>query len=107
VATSVPLLAILGLAKAGFAFQSTEAALKAQHYEIRVEGYLRNNWSDWFEGLAVSHEEDAKGEPVRTVLSGTMDQAMLHGILMRICSLSLPLVSVCRVDVAGQTDEKP
>jgi len=81
--------------------------LRAQYYEIRVEGRLGSSWSDWFEGLAVGHEADGGGEPVRTVLSGTMDQAMLHGILMRICSLGLPLVSVCRADVAKRTDEKP
>lgn len=81
--------------------------MKAQYYEIRVEGCLRSNWSDWFEGLAVGHEANIGGEPVRTVLSGTMDQAMLHGILMTICSLGLSLISVCRADVARQTDEKP
>ena len=81
--------------------------MKARCYEIRVEGYLPKNWSDWFEGLALRHEKEIGGEPVRTVLSGTMDQAMLHGVLMRICSLGLPLVSVCRVDIAGQTEEEP
>ena len=81
--------------------------MKAQYYEIRVKAHLPGNWSDWFEGLDVSHEKDSRGEPVYTVLSGTMDQAMLHGVLMRICSLGLPLVSVCRADATDQADEDP
>jgi hypothetical protein len=90
----VPLLAILYLAKVGFVFQSTEAGLKTQHYEIRVEGCLGSSWSDWFEGLVVGHEKDARGEPVRTVLSGTMDQAMLHGVLAKVRDLGLTLIAV-------------
>ena len=75
--------------------------MSAQYYEIRVEGALRSDWSDWFAGLAVRHERDARGDPVRTVLSGEMDQAMLHGVLMRVCSLGLTLVSVCRAGATG------
>jgi hypothetical protein len=62
-------------------------------YEIRVEGHLSSSWSSWFEGLIVRHE--ASGE---TVLCGPIvDQAALHGVLMRIRDLSLPLVAVRRV----------
>lgn len=68
--------------------------MKTQRYEIRVDGCLGSSWSDWFEGLVVGHEEDGSGELVRTVLSGTMDQAMLHGILARVRDLGLTLVAV-------------
>jgi hypothetical protein len=62
-------------------------------YEIRVEGRLGADWSSWFDGLAV--ETMPNGE---TILRGPVaDQAALHGILVRIRNLGLPLVSVQRV----------
>ena len=36
-------------------------------YEIRVEGHLDQEWSEWFEGLTISH--DAEGN---TVLHGPL-----------------------------------
>ena len=66
-------------------------------YEIRVEGHIGDSWSSWFEGLSLRHEENGE-----TVLRGAVaDQAALHGILMRIRDLGLPLVSVNRI----KTDE--
>jgi hypothetical protein len=62
-------------------------------YEIRVEGHIGDSWSSWFEGLSLHRE--GNGE---TVLRGPLvDQAALHGVLMRIRDLGLPLVSVNRV----------
>ena len=81
--------------------------MNALHYEIQVEGYLGDGWSEWFEGLSVDHATDAPGEYARTILSGRMDQAMLHGVLMRVCSLGLPLISVLRTDEQQATlDER-
>jgi hypothetical protein len=67
-------------------------------YEIRIEGYLTDRWSDWFEGLAIHN--DANGE---TTLSGSfIDQAALFGVLNKIHALNLVLVSVSRAP-----DQKP
>jgi hypothetical protein len=63
--------------------------MKQQHYEIRVKAHLSADWSDWFTGLAVRHEAD-----VETVLSGSLDQAALHGVLAKIRDLGLVLVAV-------------
>jgi hypothetical protein len=65
--------------------------MKRWHYDIRIEGHLTADWSDWFEGLAV--DQGADGE---TVLSGPLDQAALHGVLARIRDLGLVLVAVNR-----------
>ena len=59
-------------------------------YEIRVRGHLDDSWSEWFEGLRLTRE--ANGE---TVLSGFIaDQAALHGLLVKVRDLGLPLLSV-------------
>ena len=62
-------------------------------YEIRVEGYLTDRWSDWFEGLSICNLPDNQ-----TTLTGAInDQAALFGVLTRIHDLNLILVSVERL----------
>jgi hypothetical protein len=57
-----------------------------QYYEIRLKGHLSLDWSDWFEGLSISHEENGI-----TLLSGIIkDQAALFGIFNRIHNLGMP-----------------
>lgn len=57
--------------------------------EIRVRGQIDEQWTDWFEGLALSHVEGV------TVLTGSVqDQSALYGLLAKLRDLGLPLVSV-------------
>jgi hypothetical protein len=61
-------------------------------YQIRVEGHLGERWSDWFEGLEIQPEANDE-----TSLTGLIpDQAALYGVLSKIHSLNLILVSVFR-----------
>jgi hypothetical protein len=63
---------------------------KPTHYEIRVNGHLTGAWADWFSGLRVANLESGEA-----VLSGILpDQAALYGVLNRISSLGLKLISV-------------
>lgn len=63
-------------------------------YEIRVTGHLDRRWVSWFDGLALSHDDDGT-----TVIRGhVVDQAALHGLLQRMRDLGLPLVSVVPID---------
>jgi len=66
-------------------------------YEIKVPGELDVNWSDWMGPITtkVEHDDDL---PI-TTLTGTFDQAALHGFLRRLYSLGVPLISVILVDV--------
>ena len=67
-------------------------------YEIRVAGHLSANWAARFEGLSMRHEPEGE-----TVLSGTLDQAALHGVFMKIRNLGLNLISVKRVEATGSS----
>jgi hypothetical protein len=62
-------------------------------YEIRVAGHLSPQWTDRFESLTITLEEDGN-----TLLSGPVaDQAALHGLLKKVRDLGLPLLSVNQV----------
>ncbi len=63
-------------------------------YQIRVKGHLGRQWTDWFEGLTITLEDNGE-----TLLTGpVIDQAALHGLLKKVRDLGLPLISVNRVD---------
>jgi hypothetical protein len=65
-----------------------------QCFEIRLKGYLDDRWSDWFDGLTITLEEDGN-----TLLSGlVIDQSALHGLLKKVRDLGIPLISVSTVD---------
>jgi len=66
-------------------------------YQIKDPGHLDESWSDWAGGMTITVESEGDGLPV-TVLTGTVDQAALQGLLRRLYSLGLPLLSVNRVD---------
>ena len=78
---------------------STEDHYEPGPYEIRIKGHLADRWTDWFEGFAITLEEDGD-----TLLTGpVVDQAALHGLLRKVRDLGMPLISVNRVE-PGQAD---
>ncbi len=62
-------------------------------YEIRVQGRLDQRWSTWFDGLTISYE----GEDITVLRGPLVDEAALHGVLIKVRDLALPLLSVNRV----------
>ncbi len=68
-------------------------------YHIRVKGHLGHDWSDWFEGLTITLENNGD-----MLLTGpVVDQAALHGFLKKVRDLGMPLVSVSAV-TPGHSD---
>ncbi len=73
--------------------------MMALHYQITVKEYLEDSWSEWFDGLAITLEENGD-----TLLTGpVVDQAALHRLLRKVRDLAMPLLSVIRVE-PGQAD---
>ena len=68
-------------------------------YQIRIKGHLGDQWTDWFEGLTITLEDNGE-----TLLTGpVVDQAALHGVLKKVRDLGMPLVSVSPV-IPSQAD---
>lgn len=62
-------------------------------YQIRITGHLGHQWTDWFEGLTITLEDNGD-----TLLTGPVpDQAALHGLLKKVRDLGMPLISINRV----------
>ena len=62
-------------------------------YQIRIEGHLGPQWTEWFGDLAITLEDNGE-----TLLTGpVVDQAALHGLLRKIRDLGMPLISAIRV----------
>ena len=63
-------------------------------YIIHVKNHLDSHWEHWFEGLTITHAEDGV-----MILSGDLvDQSALFGLLEKIYSLNLTLISFQNVD---------
>ncbi len=65
---------------------------RGEHYQIRIDGHLDAGWSEWFDGLVITHEQVGT-----TLLAGSVvDQPALHGLLNTVRDLGLALISVHR-----------
>lgn len=74
----------------------------SDYYRITVQGHLDAGWMRWFDGLTIANEADGTA-----ILSGPIgDQAALHGVLVKIRDLGLPLLAVQRADEPGKNNEQ-
>ena len=67
------------------------------NYQIKVKGRLGNQWSDWFEGMTITYKEG-----ITTLAGEVLDQAALHGLLIRVRDMGLQLISVNRIEPNDQ-----
>ncbi len=66
-------------------------------YVIRLRGHLDERWASWFEGFSITHHFQ-NGAPV-TMLSGSIaDQAALHGVLVKLQAVGIPILSINLVE---------
>jgi len=74
-----------------YAQQTTASG--ASCYRIKVKGTLEPYWSDRLGGLTIITEDGTT-----TLSSPIVDQASLHGLIMQIRDLGLPLLLVEEID---------
>jgi hypothetical protein len=74
----------------------------AQYYEIRLKGHLEARWVKWFDGMAITLDDNGN-----TLLIGSVaDQAALHGLLKKVRDVGLPLLSVNPVQIDRTISKK-
>jgi hypothetical protein len=72
-------------------------------YRIIIKGHLDSEWSDWFDGLTITLVDTGE-----TILSGpVVDQTALHGVLIKIRDLGLPLLSLTRIETGRENESSP
>lgn len=68
--------------------------MTAPIYQFRIKGHLAEQWTEWFDGLTITQEENGE-----SCLTGpVIDQAALFGLLKKVRDLGLPLISVVRIE---------
>src|SRR5260221_4735172 len=77
------------------------STLESTVYQIKVKGQLDPRLSAWFEDFAIAHTPDGD-----TLLTGTViDQAALHGVLVRCRDLGVTVISVNPLQVSKGNQE--
>jgi hypothetical protein len=81
--------------------QKQEPRAERARYQIKIQGRLDDGWLDFFNGLAMTFEDDL------TLLTGfIVDQSKLRGILSKIWDLNLQVVSVARIEQLEDSEKR-
>ena len=70
-------------------------------YLIRVKGHLGQQWNEWFDGFTITNVD--QGEAILCGIN--VDQAALHGVLMKVRDLGLPLLAVNQAPPDGAHEQ--
>src|ERR1700686_5450743 len=62
-------------------------------YQIRIQSHIGPQWTDWFEGMTITLQEN--GDMLLT--GGVVDQSGLHGLFKKVRDLGQSLLSVMSV----------
>lgn len=69
-------------------------------FQIVVKGHLDSEWSEWFDGLTITPVDSGE-----TILTGPLvDQTALHGVLIKIRDLGLPLLRLSRIEPERESE---
>ncbi|HET8913393.1 MAG TPA: hypothetical protein VFN23_18120 [Ktedonobacteraceae bacterium] len=72
-------------------------------YQIVINGHLDSEWSEWFDGMTITLVDSGE-----TILTGPIvDQTALHGVLIKIRDLGLPLLRLSRIEPDSEHESIP
>jgi hypothetical protein len=63
-------------------------------YQIRIQGILDKNWSDYCGGMTIEHEGDPKHYALTILIGKLADQSAMIGVLNWLHDIGYPILSV-------------
>lgn len=63
-------------------------------YKVRVQGDLKDHWSDRLGGMQITVDRSDKQNPISILIGQINDQSALSGILNKLYDLRLTILSV-------------
>lgn len=73
-------------------------------YQIKVQGSVDPQWSEYFAGLDLAVELDGEQTPFTTLTGRVPDQAALRGMLNKLWDMNVTLISVGQVTAQSQDE---
>lgn len=74
-------------------------------YQIRVQGQISKRWAHWFEEMTIQTNPGADADATSVLVGSVADQAALLGLLQKLYTLGMPLLSVRRIEPGDSADE--
>jgi hypothetical protein len=74
--------------------ENTKASQNKKVYQIRLKGRIDPKWSGWFEDFSITH----CGQDETLLVGAVVDQSALHGVLLKISNLGIPIISINPVE---------
>ena len=67
-------------------------------YQIRVQGQVSKRWAHWFEEMTIQTNQGTDADATSELIGPVADQAALLGLLQKLYTLGMPLLSVRRIE---------
>ena len=75
-------------------------------YRIKVRGWIGERWTNWFDGMTITHEGAQNNSPITILTGPIIDQAALRSLLTRIWDLNLTLISATHVEYTRRKSDE-
>ncbi len=69
-------------------------------YQIKVQGWIGEHWTNWFDGMTMAYEGTQNNSPITILTGPVVDQAALRSLVTKIWDLNLTLISATRVETS-------
>ncbi len=75
-------------------FRQGVSLLEPAVYQIRIQGILDKNWSEYYGGMTIEHEGDPKQSAMTILMGKLADQSALIGVLNSLHDIGYSILSV-------------
>ena len=75
-------------------FRQGVSLLEPAVYQIRIQGILEKNWSEYYGGMTIEHEGDPQLSAMTILLGKLADQSALIGVLNSLHDIGYSILSV-------------